>query len=401
MGAKSQDTLQLNIEGVDSLFLHQNLMLIAAQLNVESSQAEIIQAKAYPNPNFSVGLNAYDDENRKPFYIGPQGEKSFEFDQLILLGGKRKTEIDLAKKNAEIAQYEMEDLLRNLRYQVHQTFYELARTYRVLPIYDQQLELLEELISSHEVQAKKGNVPVKDVIRLKTAYLNLSNDRSDLLKQQLEQIKQLHILLRTNSMIEPVMVAGVYGNYLPIQSADQLLSIALDNRPDLHIVNAQTDLALLNLKLQKRNAIPDLTLNTSYDQRGNAFRNQYLVGVGIPLPIWNRNRGNIKAANFQMLSADTLLGEKKMEVNAEVIAAVANMNRSVQEYQKSTALYSNDFEIVFNGESDNYRKGNISLLEFLDFLESYSQSIAEFERIKRDLLFAAEQINYVTASKIY
>lgn len=399
--ASSTDTLRLNLDQVDSLFLKQNLFLIAAQLNVGAADALIIQAKAYPNPNISVGLDAYDSQNKQAFFIGPNGEKSYEFDQLILIGGKRKAEIDLAKKNKELAEEQFADLLRNLKYQLHQSFYELERTYSVMPIYDRQLQLLFELINSHEIQAKKGNVPVKDVIRLKTAYLNLSNDRTDLLKEQLDQLKQIRVLLRENSFIVPVLTDNGYERYNEILQTNVLFKAATDNRPDLKIAMLQSDYAAINLRLQKRNAIPDLTFTTSYDQAGNAFRDQYLVGVGIPLPIWDRNRGNIKASKFQFQLADTLAGQKQNEVEGEVLSSIEKMNRSVQEYNRSMALYSDDFGIVFQGESDNYRKGNISLLEFLDFLESYDQSVADFERIKRDLLLAAEEINYVTATKIY
>lgn len=399
--ASIQDTLQLNLGEADSIFLKQNLLLIAAQLNVEANKALIIQAKSYPNPQISIGLDAYDSDNKSAFFIGPEGEKSYQFDQLILIGGKRRAQIDLAKKNAQMAEQQFADLLRNLQFQLHQTFYELNRTYNVLPIYNKQLELLDELITSHEVQAQKGNVPYKDVIRLKTAYLNLNNDRSDLLKQQLEQIKNLRTLLRSNQTFIPVSDDLEAGKYKQIVSVSDLIKKAWDNRPDVQLASSQADYASINLRLQKRNAIPDLSLNTSYDQRGNAFPNQYLVGVGMPLPLWDRNRGNIKAAGFQSQATDSLFAQKKMEVEGEVISAIENLNRSVQEYNKSIELYTADFEIVFKGESDNYRKGNISLLEFLDFVESYNQSIAEFERMKRDLFFAGEQINYVTASKLY
>ncbi len=399
--ASIQDTLQLNLGEADSIFLKENLLLIASQLNIDANKALIIQAKSYPNPQISIGLNAYDSDNKSAFFIGPEGEKSYQFDQLILIGGKRRAQIDLAKKNAQMAEQQFADLLRNLQFQLHQTFYELNRTYKVLPIYNKQLELLDELIISHEVQARKGNVPYKDVIRLKTAYLNLNNDRSDLLKQQLEQIKNLRTLLRSNQTFIPVSDDVEAGKYKQIVSISDLVKKALENRPDVQLASSQADYASLNLRLQKRTAIPDLTFTTSYDQRGNAFRDQYLVGVGIPLPLWDRNRGNIKSAGFQSQAADSLFIQKKNEVEGEVISAIENLNRSVQEYNKSIELFTADFEIVFKGESDNYRKGNISLLEFLDFVESYNQSIAEFERMKRDLFFAGEQINYATASKIY
>jgi cobalt-zinc-cadmium efflux system outer membrane protein len=85
--SNAQDTLHINLQTADSLFLKNNFYLLASSMNIEAQKAQIIQAKVYPNPVFTADLNAYDPQNNKIFHIGQTGEKSFQFEQLILLGG--------------------------------------------------------------------------------------------------------------------------------------------------------------------------------------------------------------------------------------------------------------------------------------------------------------------------
>src|SRR5690606_38655187 len=109
-------------------------------------------------------------------------------------------------------------------------------------------------------------------------------------------------------------------------------------RPDLKLASEAEALALFTVRLQKKLAIPDMALNSSYDQRSGAFVNQVNVGISIPLPLWNRNRGNIKAAQYEMQSADVYQKQKTIEVQTEVRAAWQDLTLSLSEYQKIKAF---------------------------------------------------------------
>ncbi len=65
-------------------------------------------------------LNAYDPQNDKVLHVGPTGQKSFQIDQLILLGGKRKSQIELARTDVAIAELEFQNLARQLKFKLHQ-----------------------------------------------------------------------------------------------------------------------------------------------------------------------------------------------------------------------------------------------------------------------------------------
>lgn len=397
----AQLTQSLSIETCEEIFLKNNLILLAEQYNISSKQALIIQAKAYPNPVFNADFNVYDPQNKKTFHIDSSGQKAFQIQQLIYLGGKRKTDIEIAKQNKLLAEAEFEDLLRNLKVKLQNNFYIISSSKAVLDNYEKQLNILDTIITSYRIQTEKGNLPLKDLIRLKSVYLKINNYKSELAKDYNNQQKQLMLLLQTNTPITPIIPQTNYENYTQLKSLNELQTIALVNRPDLKIADENAIIAALILKQQKKQTIPDLSLNASYDQRGGAFKNQINAGVSLPIPLLNPNRGNIKAASFDKKAMDLYVTEKKLEVELDLQEAWLNMQRSISEYSKIKSLYNEEFLQVNKGMNDNFKLRNISILEFVDFVEAYNESLADYEKIKTQLALSAIQINYITAFKIY
>jgi outer membrane protein, heavy metal efflux system len=397
----AQSTRSFSLEQVDSVFLHNNLLLLAQEFTIEAQEAFVLQARAYPNPIFIADINAVDPESKKYFHTGASGQKVFSVEQLIILGGKRQADIRIARQNKKIAELEMEDLLRTLQYQVHSHFYQLHRQRNTLNKFGAQLQLLDTLIASYEAQAKRGNLPPKDVIRLKSVYFKINNERSALASEYFQQQQSLQQLLHAGYYVEPRVHESDFERFVKVMDLQELLPEALTNRPDLKLTFENETLADLQLALQKKLAIPDVALSAQYDQRGGAFVNQVNVGLAVPLPLWNRNRGNIKAAEFYRKSSQLNYQIKLKEVEAEVMAAWQNLNLSILEYQKIRNYYSDDFEQVFVGVNQNFQKRNISILEFVDFFESYNESLQELERVRNFLAQSAIDINYVTASKFF
>ena len=123
LNLKAADTLKINIKQADSLFLKNNFQLLASAMNIDVQKAQIIQAKLYPNPVFTADVNAYDPENKQAFHVNNSGQKGFQLEQLILLGGKRKAQIELAKTNVKISELEFQQLVSQLKFQLHGSMY--------------------------------------------------------------------------------------------------------------------------------------------------------------------------------------------------------------------------------------------------------------------------------------
>lgn len=397
----AQDTLRINLRKADSLFFNDNYYLLAAAMNIEAKKAEIVQAKLYPNPTITAEVNAYDPETRKTFHVGQTGEKIFQFEQLIILGGKRKSEIEMGKTNAGIAALEFQDLVRQLKYQLHKSLFAIGQQQILLNKYNRQLAMLDTILASYELQVKKGNMPLKDLVRLKSGYLNLNNDRAELLKQYFDEQAAVQTVLRTHAVIIFSFTDDDIANYIKQKSLDDLKTEALGSHPDLLIVQQDKALADQYWRYQKQKAVPDLNLYSSYDQRGGAFANQVNAGISVELPLWNRNQGNIRSAAYQAKQASYSLSAKQLEILIGLQNSYALYAHTVQEYRKLNSLFSQDFEITLKGMTENFQKRNISLIEFVDFFESYNLAMAEQARIKTQLVSSAEQLNLSIGKDLY
>ena len=401
LSVSAQDTLKIDIRQADSLFLKKNFYLLASSMNIEAQKAQIIQAKIYPNPIFTADLNAYDPDNNRVFHVGRTGEKGFQLEQLILLGGKRKSEIDIAKTNAKIAELEFQQLFRQLKFRLHTDLFSIGQQEFLLQKYNGQLDLLSTLLTTYQSQADKGNIPLKDVVRLKGAYLKLNNDRAELLKDYFATRNSLQTLLQTSSIIEFQFSEDEVEKYIRVKTLDDIQNEALQNRPDLLIIQQNKTLAEQYLQYQKRLAVPDINLITSYDQVGGAFSNQLNVGFSMPLPLWNRNQGNIKTSQFRIKEAEYNLQAVLTDISSSIQSAFALYTQTVSEYQKSKALYNQDFETTVKGMTENFQKRNVSIVEFIDFFEAYNGVLTELTRIKTQLITSGEQINLLTGKEIY
>jgi len=397
--AQSPEPVTLTIKQAEELFFKNNFLLLAQQYNINKADAQIIQSKVYPNPEISADMIAYEAQNNNYFPTGKQGNFAAGLEQLILLGGKRRKQIELAKVDRQMAEAELTDLTRNLQQQIWDSFYTLHHQQKVIEKYNQLLDKLQSLINSYEVQVAKNNIALKDLVRLKSVYVKINNDKSEESAVLIQEQQKLNILLGITASTNTIYTsadANAYSDKGVLY--EDVLNKSLENRPDLNQAKLGIESAKLNVSLQKRMLIPDVTLRAGYNQQGDAFNNQYNVGLAIPLPVFDRNRGSIQAAKINQQQQTQNVSYKQLEIRNEVLAAYQNYTRSVDEYKRISQLINQDFDAVYNGITSNFQKGNVSMIEFADFFESYNEAQTEVERVKKQLAIAAAQINYVTGT---
>jgi cobalt-zinc-cadmium efflux system outer membrane protein len=385
----------VTLQDCENQFLKKNLFLLASQYNIDASKALAIQARIWENPVITAELNAYNPERDKFFDIGKEGQKVFGIEQLIYLGGKKRNEIKLAQTNAQLAELSFNDLLRTLKLQLRKSFYTVYYNTKNLENTDKQLAHIENLINSYSVQAQKGNIPLKDVVRLQSLYLNFKNDRLEVINNNIDEQANLKLLLNETENVIPSVSKDDSNKYLKVIAFDlkSFEEQAIANRPDYLAKQKEIEANELNVKWQKSLAIPDLTLGANYDQRSGAFNNEANVSVGIPLPLWNKNKGNIKYAQTILEQSKVEKQNFELQLQTEITSAWTKWDESRQNYSVIKPTVNSDFEAVYNGMLTNFQKRNVSLLEFTDFMESYNQAIIQLNELKKKVVIAGEELN--------
>ena len=225
----------MTLKNCEERFIQSNLSLLAEQYNISISKAEVIQAKIWDLPYFSGEINALDPQNNRAFHINNSGQKAFNVQQLIYLGGKKKKEVEFAKSNVTLAELQFEQLLRNLKFQLYDNFYSIYfNNYKIQKI-NFQIENLDTLINYYSSQEKKGNIPLKDVVRLKSLANSFKGQMIDLQNKVLSYQENLKIILNLENKIEPIISEEDVSKILAkpiLQSEEELKKTALLKNPD-------------------------------------------------------------------------------------------------------------------------------------------------------------------------
>lgn len=401
--ALAQDAQPLTLPEAEKQFLQNNLQLLAQRYHVDADEALAEQARKWNNPSFSTILGFGTLNKVKPFNIGSGGQFEGNIDQLILLAGKRNKQVQLAQWNAASSAAAFNELMRTLRLQLRSSYYQLYFLKETEKTLREQLGNLQKILDAYREADSKGSVAHADVIRLQALQVGIANDYTDLRQQELAASLNLQTLLGSPLPVTPVVGGDVLQQYtIGSYTLQSLTDTALANRPDLALAGNQLQMAHVNYKLQKALAVPDLHLGATYDKNGSYAANFVGLTLGIDLPLWNRNKGNIKAAAGEMKAQDALFQQQRLTVSAEVANALEKIrfleNGSGWPDLKS---FNTEYEQLIAEVAANFRKGNISLLQFIDYFNSYSDHVKHTNKFLNDRVLAYEELNYTTGTQLF
>src|SRR5664279_1383355 len=195
----AQDTTRITIQDAEKQFLEKNLQLLAEKYNIDIARANVIQARLYNNPNFSVSTALYNQDQKKFLDVSSStGQYGFNISQLIILAGKRNKQIKLAETGTKQAENSFFDLLRTLRFSLRGDFYNVYFMKNSVNAYTAQIATLEKLNTAYADLQVKGVVTLKDAVRIKSLLYSLKAEQTGLQNQLNDAEAELQLLLQNN-----------------------------------------------------------------------------------------------------------------------------------------------------------------------------------------------------------
>lgn len=392
--AQPTDSVRLTIDKAENIFLQNNLQLLASKYDVDIAKAEIIQASLYNNPTISATGMLYNPVNKKvgDVYSG-MGQYETSIQQVVLLAGKRNKQIKLAQANADISEAQFYDLIRTLRYTLRSDFYNIYYLLNSYNVFQKQIDALQKLDANNQELRAKGIVTLKEVLRIQSLLYSLKAGQTNLRNQVNDLQAEVQLLLRNNQQFVIPDVPDNVGK-MPTQPLLELVDSAYANRYDLKMATAGVRYSQQDYALQKALAVPDLTLGASFDKRGSNVDNASFLTAAIDLPFFNRNQGRIKAAKIAIDQSKVLLGQQTLQVENDVQKAWQKTIITDKALQEINPQFTADFEKMLQAIGENFQKKNISLLEFVDFNDSYKQNILQMNELRNERMQAIEALNF-------
>jgi outer membrane protein, heavy metal efflux system len=347
-----------------------NWDLLAAKSDVDAATAQKIVAREFPNPTLSLSSAKITVDRGSGTALGNGlWDRSYDtitaINQLFEIGGKRASRRASAKAGFEAAEARFADARRTLDLAVSQA-------YVAVLFAETNGHILRQSAASlrNEATIAATRLNAGDISRADKSQIEILADR-------LELDAQTAVTAAASARISvEVLLAekNPEGHWTPIDSLETLGVVPFTriegspaaSRPDLLAAEAAERKAEADLRLQKAMRLPDPTVMLMYEHEPPDAANTMGLGVSLPIPLWNRNRGAILGAAAARQQAAIQAEKLRSSINAEINTAslayadaAARLRKQRDEIQPRSAEIR---QII----SFAYSRGGASLLDLLN-----------------------------------
>ncbi len=368
-----QATAGISFDQLAQTTLAQNKSLHAAREQLRQAEGRLKQAALRPNP--SLDLSRTTDA-----LFANEGESGFAvtLSQAFEIGGKRLKRTQVAEAELELAKAEIADQERQLIGQLRIAYLRAAETSARLNFLERNRGLNQQMVQVMTVRLSSG-----DASRLESHLLQAENNRVE--AQRLSAESQL-----TQEMLELRKIAGISpAEPLPLPSLpvtmpasreteDDLIEAAFRTRPDLRAARIRETLANVGVMLARAQVAPTIVGSVRYAREPNVSRfatatqPQAFVkdsvlefGVSIPLPLWNREQGNIQEAASKISQATAEREALENTIRMEVTAASRRYEAAMRSLDLIRGGVVGESEAGFSITQLAYRLGDAKLTDVI------------------------------------
>jgi cobalt-zinc-cadmium efflux system outer membrane protein len=321
-------TSRLALADAKRIALQRNWDLLSAKTGIDSATAQFIVTREFPNPTISLSSASLATHNVATTEGNGIWNRSYDtiaaISQLIEIGGKRHDRQAAARAGARGAKARFFDARRTLDQGV-------TKAYVAALLAGDNEQILAESAKFMQREADIG------LSRFKAGDLSDSDLKQIQISAEqfeLQQAAAQAAAVQARIQVEVLMgVTHPEGKWIPADSLEQMdqaippqpLAAADAARADILAARADLRGGQFNLKLQKDMRIPDPTVSVQYEHNpvppGPPPDDTFGIGVSFPLPLWNRNGGNIKAAQAAVDQFELALGKAQAQAASDVANA--------------------------------------------------------------------------------
>lgn len=347
--------------------------LAAAQWETGIAQGERQQAGLIPNPEVSWEAEDTRRNSRTTTVM---------INQPIELGGKRGARIEVASRAQDAAGIELERKRNVLRADVIQAFYSSSTAQQRLLLSRQSLELAERGLRVAQGRIKSGKSSPVEGTR---AEVQLSEVRLELRRAERDEASAYQRLAQVMGAPLPAFVSvGDPGRSMPTVPDSSLLLNRIGETAELRLAKLQIDQREASLGLEKAQRIPDLTVSigSQYDERERERVN--VVGLSMPIPLFNRNQGNVLAAARRTDQARDLRNASELRLRTEIQTTLDQWMTANTEVASFNQTILPAAQSAVDTATRGFEMGKFNFLDVLDAQRTlisartqYIQAIAE------------------------
>lgn len=341
---------------------------------IESKRARIPQVRSLPDPTVGVGWMG----NIRPFsvqHLDPSSYRGVTAMQEFPYPGKLKLRGQIAEKDVDAEQWNLEAARREVRAEVKSAYYELAAVDQALAVTQRNKELLEKLARIAEEKYKVGKALQQDVIRSQVEVSRILQTFTLLNQRRRTLVAKLNSL-RLRPAETPIGTLAAVEKQELTYSLDELAAKGVANSPDVRRQEQLIEQSQYAVNLAQKDYYPDFRVSYDYQQRPEMpDMHGFNVGINIPIFYKKKQREEVREATFAVESGK----QSREAMRTSVLFQVKEQYLQAKASEELLTLYSKALvpqsALALESSMASYQTG---ALDFESLLGNF-QSVLEYE----------------------
>jgi len=364
---RADDTHIALDQAIENAFKN-NPELASYLFEIQAAEARLQQASLRPNPE--IALEAENISGNLPG--AKRSENTVELSQLLELGKKRPLRVKKATAELEVLRLGYESLRLNVIAEVTQAFILLQGAHKQLELTKEGYRIASQLSSSVAERVKAGAIsPIEETrarVTLSLAATDVERATREVETAQQELARSMGITAAfprraEGELREEVMVPEL-----------NLLMERLSRNPDLKKWELEKNGRDAALAEERSLAIPDVTLSGGFRHLEETSENTFVVGVSVPLPVFNRNQGAIREAEASVLKLEQERRATEVSLKTQLAQKYSAVITALREANALREEALTGAESAYNAVSEGYNLGKFSYLDVLDAWKALIES---------------------------
>ena len=329
--------------------------LAAAQWEIDIAQGGRQQAGLIPNP-----VASWDAEDTRR----NSRTTSIKLSQTLELGGKRGARIELATRAQDAAALTLEQRRNVLRAEVIDSYYGALRAQERLDLAQRSMALAERGLEVANGRVSAGKSSPVEAIR---AQVQVSEIRLELNRAQIglsDAYRQL--AARTGSAATDFEALATQNTFAPALPAAAQLLARLEQTAELRLAELNIVQNEASVGLEKAQRIPDLDVSIGSQYDASVRERVNLLGVSMPIPLFNRNQGNILAASRRTDQARDLRNATELRLRTETRQALDLWQTANTEVRAFNQQILPAAQSAVDSATRGFEMGKFNFLDVLD-----------------------------------
>lgn len=289
-----------------------------AEARADIARAEGLAQQAGVRPNPTVGLEIENFSGSGPYSGISQAETTASISQTLELGGKRSARVSAAQGEVEAARQRAQRAQVDFRFDLAVAYAEAEASDRRLVLAQEARGLAEEDARIARAFVEQGREPELRRIQAEAA---VQAARATVDEAQAAGATAFANLTALSGSAAPITSIPV--SLLDATPPRSAISPVASTAPGYLVAQAEREAALRRLALERRRAVPDVNVSVGFRRFENSNASALIAGVSVPLPLFDRNRGNVRAVQAEVTAAEARLNAARFDAEATVRASTA------------------------------------------------------------------------------